>query len=231
MPDSFTFRKFTLISILALLPLLAWDASGLDLPTMRWFGDTGGFRLRHNWWLEQVLHADAQWFARVVMVGLIAMIWTPLGAWRRIDRLDRLRLAAAVALAALAILAIKHLSTTSCPWDLAVFGGSARHVSHWYWAARDGGGGGCFPAGHASIGFSLTAGWFWLRNAAPRTALSLLSTGLLLGFALGAVQVIRGAHYPSHVLWTGWICWMVGGLFWFALRHAGGGSPGKRGVP
>jgi membrane-associated PAP2 superfamily phosphatase len=21
--------------------------------------------------------------------------------------------------------------------------------------------------------------------------------------------MLRGAHYPSHTMWTGWICWAV----------------------
>mgnify|MGYP003449324878 CR=1 FL=1 len=32
------------------------------------------------------------------------------------------------------------------------------------------------------------------------------------GFALGAVQQLRGAHFMSHTLWTAWICWTLGWL-------------------
>jgi membrane-associated PAP2 superfamily phosphatase len=37
----------------------------------------------------------------------------------------------------------------------------------------------------------------------------MLSGILLLGFFLGGVQTLRGAHYPSHTLWTGFLCWSV----------------------
>jgi membrane-associated PAP2 superfamily phosphatase len=32
---------------------------------------------------------------------------------------------------------------------------------------------------------------------------------VLLGIVYGLGQMLRGAHYPSHMLWTGWICWAV----------------------
>jgi membrane-associated PAP2 superfamily phosphatase len=31
----------------------------------------------------------------------------------------------------------------------------------------------------------------------------------VLGGILGLTQTVRGAHYPSHTLWTGLICWAV----------------------
>ena len=46
----------------------------------------------------------------------------------------------------------KHFSHTSCPWELASFGGNTPYVPHWVLGLADGGGGRCFPAGHASTG-------------------------------------------------------------------------------
>jgi membrane-associated PAP2 superfamily phosphatase len=40
----------------------------------------------------------------------------------------------------------------------------------------------------------------WLAGAA--------ATGLVLGVA----QQMRGAHFMSHTLWTGWLCWTTGWL-------------------
>ena len=37
----------------------------------------------------------------------------------------------------------------------------------------------------------------------------LLALGLALGALFGAAQVMRGAHYVSHVLWSAWICWTL----------------------
>lgn len=115
----------------------------------------------------------------------------------------------AVWLSLLVVAGIKGISRTSCPWDLAAFGGTAQHVSHWAWGMRDGGGGHCFPAGHASTGFAFMALAIWLRSVSPRTGtwawVAVLSAGLLLGW----VQQVRGAHFFSHTLWTAWLCWAV----------------------
>ena len=117
------------------------------------------------------------------------------------------------ALLSLAVVSItKNLSATSCPWDLAQFGGVARHVSHWALGVLDGGSGRCFPAGHASAGFAFLGGYFALRHKAPTAARWWLAGALLAGFVLGAAQQVRGAHFMSHTLWTGWLCWTTGWL-------------------
>ena len=41
-----------------------------------------------------------------------------------------------LALCVLAVPALKQISTTSCPWDLAEFGGVARYASHWALGVR-----------------------------------------------------------------------------------------------
>ena len=33
-----------------------------------------------------------------------------------------------------------------------------------------------------------------------------------VGTLFGLEQLMRGAHYPSHVLWSAWICWTVAAL-------------------
>lgn len=109
---------------------------------------------------------------------------------------------------AAAVAWLKSASTTSCPWDLAEFGGLAHYVPHWDWWAQDGGSGHCFPAGHASSGFAFIGAWFAFRPCPPaarRWACGALAAGLVLGLA----QQVRGAHFMSHTLWSGWVCWVV----------------------
>ena len=93
-----------------------------------------------------------------------------------------------------------------CPWDLREFGGAARHVSHWSGLA-DGGAGHCFPAGHAATGFSFFAGYFAFRRTDRRQALAWLAAAGFSGLLLGLGQQWRGAHFMSHTLWSGVVCW------------------------
>ncbi|EMU16832.1 hypothetical protein ABNIH16_20160, partial [Acinetobacter baumannii ABNIH16] len=38
--------------------------------------------------------------------------------------------------------------------------------------------------------------------------------GILLGFMMGWAQMMRGAHFLSHNLWTGWVVWAINILFY-----------------
>ena len=215
-----SFHPWPRRTLLLLGCLVAWDASGLDLSVMAGLGTAGGFPLRDQWWLETVLHNAVRQLALVAFVGLWVMVWRPVGVFRGYQRMERLEMVVGVTLALLTISGMKRFSLTSCPWDLQSFGGLATYVSHWQWGVKDGGSGGCFPGGHASSAFAFVAlvlpGLTRGRGSAQhRLAMRLLIGVVLAGLVLGGVQTLRGAHYPSHTLWTGWICWVV-----VSLNHA-----------
>ncbi|VWX62785.1 Membrane-associated enzyme, PAP2 (Acid phosphatase) superfamily [Burkholderiales bacterium 8X] len=190
--------------------LLAWDASGLDLALARLAGTPAGFPLRSNFFLVAVMHEAARFASWALLLMLFAGACRPMGLLRRLGTGDRWQLAIS-ALASIAVVSsIKSHSATSCPWDLDLFGGVARHVSHWSWGLDDGGSGRCFPAGHASAAFAYVGGYFVWRRRFPTIARRWLATALAFGFALGFAQQLRGAHYLSHTLWTGSICWSTG---------------------
>ena len=193
----------------SLLFLLAWDASGLDLVLAHWFGTAQGFALRDHWFFTTVLHEGARRLSWLLVVGLSLAVWWPVGVLRQLDRWQRLQLVVSILLGLALVVAIKRISSTSCPWDLAEFGGLARYVSHWRFGLVDGGGAHCFPAGHASAGFAFVGGYFVLRDRAPRAARIWLATALTAGLVLGVSQQMRGAHFMSHTLWTAWLCWTV----------------------
>jgi membrane-associated PAP2 superfamily phosphatase len=196
---------------LALVALLAWDASGLDLATMRLVGDASGFALREAWVTRALIHEGGRIVSYLAM-GFIVL----LNLWPRVlpalDRRERRWWLVTTLVCLAAISLIKRSSLTSCPYDLAEFGGMAHYVSHWAFGARDGGGGHCFPSGHASAAFAYLAGGWALARAYPRAARAWLVTVVLLGLVYGVGQMVRGAHYPSHTLWTGWICWAATGV-------------------
>lgn len=207
---------------LLLLCALLWDLGGQDLAVMRWWGDANGFALRHHPWLEQYAHDGVRRVLLLILLlglTLLALGRGPVGGWTRDERL-------AVALGTLSALlvvnVIKRASQTSCPWDLAEFGGPAQYVSHWVLGLADGGGAHCFPGGHASsalafVGVALP--WLSGRRGSARAGSWLLLALLLGGAALGAVQTLRGAHYPSHTLWTMVICYAVNAAVWWAVHH------------
>jgi membrane-associated PAP2 superfamily phosphatase len=187
--------------------LLLWDASGLDLQLTRGFGTHQGFVLRHAWWTERLLHDGARQLAI-----LLALLWALGVAWPRWQGPSR-RLRAFWLLVAAAcwslVPAIKRFSQTSCPWDMAEFGGQAQYVPHTLWTVFDGGPGHCFPSGHATTAFGFLAWvalWWPYR---PRLAQAALAVLVVAGGILGTTQLARGAHHLSQGLWSAWMCLAV----------------------
>ena len=197
---------------------LTWDVSALDLPVMRLLGDAQGFALRQSPLLKLGLHDGFKQVALGLLLVLGIWAFRPVGHTVQ-PRRERLAVLAGVLLSLLSINLVKMNSLTSCPWELADFGGSARYVSHWAWGTPDGGSGRCFPGGHASsalafVGLALPglvrgqrSGWAWLALV------------LVMGAIAGGAQTLRGAHYPSHTLWTLVICLGSALAAWMVVMH------------
>lgn len=187
--------------------ILLWEMSGGDLWLMQQFGSVHGFALREQWWLRVLLHEGLRQLAIAAYVYLLIGIWRPLPGLRGCTRTQRIEMFCGVTLSLLLVSGLKSLSLTSCPWDLAQFGGVASYVPHWLQGISDGGPGRCFPSGHASAGFAFLS----VAAAVGQQALQrrVLITVLLFGMLCGVAQLLRGAHYPSHVMWTAWLCGVI----------------------
>lgn len=196
------------ISIVLLAGTLAWDLAGLDMPLARLAGSVHGFPLRNDGLLYGVLHEGGRRLAWLLAGALCLAVWWPAGPLARIPRWQRAQLAATTLLATSAVSLLKNASHTSCPWDLAQFGGAARLASHWS-GAFDGGPGRCFPAGHACAGFAFAGGYFAFQDTDPCLARRWLAAAGAAGLVLGLAQQWRGAHFMSHTLWTAVACWLV----------------------
>jgi membrane-associated PAP2 superfamily phosphatase len=190
--------------------LLMWELSGLDIPLARLSGGLDGFALREDWLLTTVFHQGGRHLSWALALALCLGVWWPWGWLSRLNLRQRLQLAVGTLAAVLCVALVKSLSFTSCPWDLSDFGGLAHYVPHWAgFTTPDGGVGRCFPAGHASAAFAFISGYFVFREPAPAVARWWLALVLVAGFGLGAAQQIRGAHFMSHTLWSGMLCWLV----------------------
>ncbi len=194
---------------LALL-ILAWEAAGGD----RWLADmaggASGFPWRHHWLLDDGVHGVGRLVAWATALALCLGVWWPQAALRRLSLPRRLQLAAGVLLSVLLVAVLKAANPAACPWSLSAYGGVAQPVSHWlWWATPPGGRGGCFPAGHASAGFAFLGGYFVFRPVAPSLARRWLLVAVVAGLVLGVSQQWRGAHFMSHTLWSGWLCWCL----------------------
>ncbi|MBL8287932.1 MAG: phosphatase PAP2 family protein [Rubrivivax sp.] len=228
-------RPFVLAALLALPLLLAWDASGADLPVTRLFATPAGFAWRNNWWLTTVLHDGTRMLSWVLALALALNVWWPLTP--SLTRRERGWWLMATLAGAAVVPLVKQQSLTSCPWDLGEFGGLAHYVPHWLQLGpgglSDGGGGRCFPSGHATSAFAFFSGAFALRRAHPVAARVWLWIVIAAGLLLGAVQLVRGAHYASHTLWSGWLCFSVNVVLarWVVVPAAPGAAAIEAAAP
>lgn len=215
---------------LALLGLLAWDVSGLDLWLSRAVGSARGFAWRDAWVLRTLLHEAARGLALLVLLLLCWDAWLPLRPGP--SRARRAYWLAVVVGTALLVPALKQASLSSCPWDLSEFGGTAFYRSHWLLGVGDGGPGRCFPSGHAVSAFAFIGQYFLWRDHRPHAARALLWWVLGAGLLFTLTQLLRGAHFLSHGLWTAWLCAALAGAAqtaqdgWLARRRAQHGPQG-----
>jgi membrane-associated PAP2 superfamily phosphatase len=195
------------VAALAAMLLLAWDLAGLDRAIVRQFGDLHGFAWRDAWLTSTLMHQGGRVLAWGVFAFLLLDLTRPI--IRGPQRTERARALAATLACLVAVPGVKRLSSTSCPWDLDEFGGVAHYVSHWRFGVSDGGAGHCFPSGHAVAAFAFLSVYFLLRPSRPSLARAWLTGVLVTGLVFGAAQMLRGAHYPSHTLWSAWLCWIT----------------------
>ncbi|MED5619914.1 phosphatase PAP2 family protein [Ideonella sp. BN130291] len=204
------------VAALLLLAFLG-NRLGVDLWLSRAFGGPAGFAWREHWFTAGLLHEGARHLSLAAGAALLLLwlaSWLP--AWR--GRLQPLRapvgfvLVSAVA-AAWAVATLKHRSLHSCPWDLQPFGGMHEFFPLFGTVPADPGPGQCLPSGHASTGFMWTGALYAAARWPGRAPWAPLRGWRGAWFAFAAItslaQVVRGAHFLSHVLIGVAVCWAV----------------------
>jgi membrane-associated PAP2 superfamily phosphatase len=221
--DNFHFKNF--FALLLTGGVLIWlsHTGIIDFRLAQLFFDTSTsrFPFRESLLLTRLGHDGLKWL-------LVGFWLTSISAALLSVRMDNLRtlraplfwLSLMLPISALSVAALKATSSHSCPWDLALYGGGAQWFSLLEPQSAHPGPGHCWPGGHASGGFALISGYFAFRDHHPAWSRSLLVAGLVLGFVMSLVQVIRGAHFLSHNLWSLWIVWAVCSFAYFLRQKA-----------
>jgi membrane-associated PAP2 superfamily phosphatase len=211
---AFLLRQMLLLLVVALVLCAVFGDGRIDLAASRWFFDSTAqaFPLSNDRLLKNVLHDAARTasaLAAVALALLTAAGWTtPLAGRLHVYRRELLFAVGAALAAAATVGVLKHFSGHACPWDLAPFGGTAPYHPLLYGGARSAVRG-CFPAAHPLVGYAWLAAGFPLYAFARRAALEWWTAAGVAGTSFGAVQVVRGAHFVSHVLWSAWVVWAV----------------------
>lgn len=175
-----------------------------------WVSESGQFLLRDNWYLAELNHHYVKDLIILVYV-IFFIIWL---ASFKVKKLRALRWSygyffGMVILSTSIIGLLKSQSAHACPWNITI---PTPQGFFWDFSATKGH---CFPGGHASTGFALMAGYAVFRLSNKKRAYFFLVSGCILGFAMGWAQMMRGAHFLSHNLWTAWVIWLVNVIFYF----------------
>ncbi|WP_121975855.1 phosphatase PAP2 family protein [Acinetobacter stercoris] len=179
-----------------------------------WVNATGQFPLREDWFLKNINHGL---FKDIIyaIYSIFLLLWCisfKIKKYRPKRWLYAYMFLVSI-IAASIVGVIKSHSSHACPWNMTH---QTPYGYIWDFSATHGH---CFPGGHASTGFILITGFFVYRLTNKKIAYVFLIAGIMAGFGMGWGQMMRGAHFLSHNLWTGWIVWIVNVIF-YALCYS-----------
>ncbi len=197
------------------------EYSGLDLWWESLFFDSlsHSWLWRENWLFQGLLHKGGRFFDL-----LAAGTWCLLFAATILDKnIQKYRkpllyfLCAAIS-GPFFVGILKHITHIYTPWDIIPFSGPLPYI-HLFDAVPEGlPVGEAFPAGHASGGYAFVSLYFFLHQLGVSKEKYGLAAGVFLGAIFGFAQQARGAHFPSHDLFTMAICW-YGAFFIYFLFY------------
>lgn len=211
---SYFYAWFTL-AISALMILIIGQYSQIDLLVQDYYYDpiSKSFPWKNTWFAKDLMHT----YLKKLLMCLGFLLYTFLivdflKPYKKLSQRLRVRLrfvAAASILIPLTVSLIKKFSSLHCPWDIDRYNGYAPFLRLMDSIPSGLELGACFPGGHATTGLWLASLCvFWIPNK-PRKALAVFALGLLLGFIMGWVQQMRGAHFLFHTLWSMWIASLI----------------------
>lgn len=210
------FRGLMLFIFTGLLLIFVYPTLGLDGAVMQYYYDAtaNGFPLKDNFILAVVLHDKL----RIVLWMLpLATLYTLIfnakrSGWSLMTQRWTWLLVVQI-IAPLTVSLLKQYTSPVCPWDMTEYGGQLIEPSFAFVTHAQAGQ--CFPAGHPAMGWgALAFFYFWSSNHRPRARWALIFA-LSLGALMAWVQIARGAHSPSHVLWALWVDWLVVHLLYY----------------
>lgn len=216
-------QRFFLIQVCLLLisfcVLWAFFPVGgsIDLALIHpWINETGQFPLKNDWFLAKLNHS----YVKTMIIGVYSLFFLCWLASFKMEQLKPRRTEFGYffwvsMLCTISIGVLKSHSAHACPWSMTL---PSAEGFYWDFHSTQGH---CFPGGHASAGFALMTGYFIYRQKQPARAVFFLISGLILGFLMGWAQMMRGAHFLSHNLWTGWVTWLINCVVYAVMLKMG----------
>lgn len=225
MPDTYSLghagRHLLIWPVIGMAAVLLSRYSNLDLwLTGLWYSpDSNGFPLRNAWLPKELLHDQLKNISSLAGI-LLLLVSLHAAITKHGTRARALLFTVLVAGAAAGINGwFKHVSTHSCPWSLTLFGGEADYFRMLAPLPAHPGSGGCSPSGHAGNGFMWIAAVYAAALWRPAWTRPLAVSVAVFGTLCAAAQIVRGAHFLSHVLLALALCGGVSGAAWLLVLN------------
>lgn len=203
--NHFLKKQYLFAVVLIIFLLIFFKVHGpIDLMLISpWLTTHGQFFLRGDWALATLSHQ----YVKYILIGVLTaffvyFIRSFISTDYRERRFEYGYLFFTMISSTILIGLVKAHSDYACPWDMTVPNANG---FNWNFNLKNGH---CFPGGHASTGFALFAGYFYYRFKNQSLAYFYLISALILGMGMGWAQMMRGAHFISHNLWTGAFMWI-----------------------
>lgn len=208
----FYIAQICILTVSALCLIFLYPLTQLDEALIHPYYDSvmHQFVLKKDYLLEMVMHKGLKYL--MILIALVTCcVWMVTFKLRRLRRFRKPLFFSFIGmvLATIAVSLTKRFSPHACPWDLSLYGGNQPLLALFEPLPEGISLGQCFPAGHASGGFALWSFYFFFRNHQPKIAKIGLYAGAFFGAVMGWAQMMRGAHFMSHNLWSAWLVWLV----------------------
>lgn len=208
MSKQFYLTQVVILAIAAILLLLYLPVGDiLDQKIILPYIDLNyGFGLKNIWWYDNFSHYYLKLWQEFIFLLILIGIFIRKYQFRWLilqDNRPYIMILVMCLISTSMIGILKHFSSHSCPWSILQL-----HNQHIQFIQHVGQGG-CFPGGHASLGYAWCAGFFAFYQTNRKLAHFYLISGLILGTTMGFIQMMRGAHFISHNFWTLWITWAI----------------------
>jgi membrane-associated PAP2 superfamily phosphatase len=165
------------------------------------------WRFKKSIIVEGLLHKSA----RIVLIAVyLGMVYSLIKKIKQADDpcgiYNLFILLLAIGLSVSIVTIAKQFIDVDCPWDLIRYGGDKPYFSVLAYNSNYLPSANCFPASHASVGYSWIALYFYFKITQNKLKFQALGMVLLMGLIFGLAQQLRGAHFISHDLWSFLIC-------------------------
>lgn len=218
------------LSLLIAVPFLVaglaiiGEYAGFDLWLARHFYDPVSEQWRYGslFLTTTVMHDGATDF--MILIAVTNLLAIPASYFSGALAPYRRDIAFVLVAALTGVLIVGGLKTVThiySPWALAIFGGDKPYVRLLDVVPPGAAIGHAFPGGHSSGGFAYLSLYFAATIRASRYRRYALVFPAVMGLGFAVTQEVRGAHFPSHDLFSFSICWLSALLWSFVFygRH------------